>query len=636
MPKSQANPESLRQTLQKAVAQQQSGNLNAAERKYRSILGVVPNHTDALQFLAVLLQQSGKTKAALHFMRRALKINADNPVINSNQAEIFRLQGNYEAAETYANKALELNPDLIDPLVILGSISQEKQNYAKAANYYAAALNLTPNDITVRNELGNVFSAQERFREAADQYQLALEQNNQFDDCRINLADTLISLGEAELAISHYQILLRRQPDNIALLLKLARSLISLQSIAARAILVHALKLDKNNAEIHFWLGVYEQTMGAFEQAGGHFKTAIALNPDYYDPWYRLSLDKGFTPTDEQLRLLKTTFGRLQSADTNNPELITLGFSLGRFHEQRSDFDNAFKYYQVGNRIKTAQQPFDKQQHDVQIDNIIKIFDSEFFDQRQGWGNQANLPIFIVGMPRSGTTLVEQIISLHPSVHGGGELQLMLKLAADLKPDDENTASSHAQRIAILKQSEVTILSDRYLQQLQALNPQSQYISDKMPGNYFRLGVIFLLFPNAKIIHCQRDAMDTCWSCYQQNFESGLAFTNNLESLGHAYLGYQRLMRHWHQVSPRRIIDIKYETLLQNPESESRRLLDHCGLDWQPEVLNFHQQQRPVSTASLWQVRQPLYQSSIGRWRAYERYLQPLREILNSDFEADT
>ena len=205
---------------------------------------------------------------------------------------------------------------------------------------------------------------------------------------------------------------------------------------------------------------------------------------------------------------------------------------------------------------------------------------------------------------------------------------MMLKLTAGLKSDTDIPVSSHAQRIASMKKQEVSLLSERYIDELQSLSKTATHISDKLPGNYFRLGIIFLLFPNATIIHCQRGAMDTCWSCYQQNFESGLRFTNDLENLGHAYRGYQRLMQHWHSIKPGRILDIKYESLLQDPELEARRLLEHCNLDWQPDVLQFHQQQRPVSTASLWQVRQPLYQSSVGKWGAYQRHLQPLKVLL--------
>lgn len=169
-----------------------------------------------------------------------------------------------------------------------------------------------------------------------------------------------------------------------------------------------------------------------------------------------------------------------------------------------------------------------------------------------------------------------------------------------------------------------------YITNLQVLQPDATRILDKLPGNYLRLGVILTLFPLARVIHCKRDPMDTCWSCYQQNFERGLSFSNDLENIGFAYRGYRDLMAHWHKEFPDNILDIEYEALLDNPEIESRRLLEHCGLQWDPEVLNFANQQRPVSTASLWQVRQPLYKTAIGRWKFYQQHLKPLQRILSS------
>jgi hypothetical protein len=171
-------------------------------------------------------------------------------------------------------------------------------------------------------------------------------------------------------------------------------------------------------------------------------------------------------------------------------------------------------------------------------------------------------------------------------------------------------------------------MAQQYLEKLQALQPAANRILDKLPGNYLRLGIIFTLFPEARIIHCKRDPMDICWSCYQQNFEQGLAFTNDLENLGYTYLGYLKLMAHWHELFPDRILDIEYEDLLNNPDTQSRRLLKHCNLNWNPEVLNFANQQRPVATASLWQVRQPLYKTAIGRWKDYQKYLGSLTHIL--------
>ncbi|MFV2032087.1 MAG: sulfotransferase, partial [Gammaproteobacteria bacterium] len=219
-------------------------------------------------------------------------------------------------------------------------------------------------------------------------------------------------------------------------------------------------------------------------------------------------------------------------------------------------------------------------------------------------------------------------LSSHAAVHGAGELPFMLDLVASLKDLDPTSAQSHAQRVRDLSRQQVADMSARYLLDLQALLPGARRILDKMPGNYFRLGLIFLLFPQVRVIHCTRDPMDTCWSCYQQNFEQGLLFTNDLENLGHAYRGYSRLMAHWHSLFPGQITDLCYEDLLNDPETCSRRLLEHCGIEWDPAVLEFHQLRRPVSTASLWQVRQPIYKTSVGRWKAYEEFLQPLQKIL--------
>lgn len=198
-------------------------------------------------------------------------------------------------------------------------------------------------------------------------------------------------------------------------------------------------------------------------------------------------------------------------------------------------------------------------------------------------------------------------------------------------PPTSNARSiSHAGRTAQLDRQQVRQTAEKYLCELQKIQPDAPGIIDKLPGNYLRLGLIYLLFSNARIIHCKRDPLDTCWSCYQQNFEKGLSFTNNLEDVGYVYRDYLRLMSHWHQVLPDKILDVYYEDLLEDPHTESRRLLKHCGLEWTPAVLDYYQQKRPVSSASLWQVRQPLYKSSVGRWKKYQQYLQPLQQILSN------
>ncbi len=659
------NSASVQRTIQQAIGLQQHGNLSAAERKYRSILRQNPVHTDALQFLGLLLQQKGNASAALHFMQKAAMTSPRNPQLLSNQAELYRMQGDFEKARDCAQQALSLNPELVDALAILGHACYRLDQPEEAVDAYSKALAINPEDTGVRNELANVYCLLGRFTEAAEQYLHVLSTLPEFDACRINLADTLVELDDTQAAIDHYQQVLQHQPVNADIHVRLARAfdkleqpdnaidsyqsaldidpgLVEAQLNLGKLLLPQnperaedyfraVLARDPGNANAHYWLGIYYQTLGDFDQATERFDQALELNPDLTDTWYRLSLIRNFKPSDQQLEDLEQAFDTQVKNKTDDASLVTLGFSLGRFHEQRGNYPSAFRYYQQGNQIKAGKHRFDKTQHDAQIDNIIEIFDREFFQQRASWGSPSALPVFIVGMPRSGTTLLEQILSSHPAIHGAGELRLMLNLLSSLKALDPTSAKSHAGRVRDLSQQQLGDMSARYLSDLQALQPGAKRILDKMPGNYFRLGVIFLLFPGVRIIHCKRDPMDTCWSCYQQNFEQGLLFTNDLENLGFAYRGYLRLMAHWHSVFPGQILDVHYEDLLNDPETHSRELLQHCGIDWDPAVLEFHRQQRPVSTASLWQVRQPMYKTSVGRWRAYEEFLQPLQQALFED-----
>ncbi len=650
-------------SLQQAINLQQNGNLVAAERKYRSILKKLPNHSETLQRLAILLQQTGNSSSALHYMQKATNSNPENPELLKNFAEIYRIQGDFENALHYAEKSLSRQGDNVDALVIFAAACFEQNHFHKAIENYTSALNINPHDVFVRNELANVLCAIGDHQKAAEQYKRALLQSPDFDDCRINLADTLVALEFFDEAVDHFQQVAKRQPKNaviqnrlgitfekqgkidkaiqcyekalalnpklIEACLNLGKCVLAIDPNAAENWFSSVLTIDPSHAEGHYWLGIHAQTMGNFDQATNYFLRAIDLNPEFADAWHRISMNRDFEPSVEQLELLE---GQFNDTIDNNPDdnkLITIGFTLGHFKEQSEDYDSSFEYFHSANRLKARLHRFDKVQHDAQIDDIINTFNYAFFHQRRDWGSTSELPVFIVGMPRSGTTLVEQILSAHPLNHGAGELSLMLDLVASLKNTVSMPAKSHASRFIGLEEKKIADLARQYLMNLQAIEPGARRIMDKLPGNYLRLGIIFLLFPAARIIHCKRDPMDTCWSCYQQNFEQGLHFTNDLENMGHAYRGYLKLMAHWQEIFSDRIYDIQYEDLLEDPDSYSRSLLQHCGLEWHHEVSNFTNNHRPINTASLWQVRQPVYKTSVGRWKNYRLYLEPLQKILS-------
>jgi tetratricopeptide (TPR) repeat protein len=649
--------------LQQAINLQQNGNLVAAGRKYRSILKKLPNHSETLQRLAILLQQTGNSSSALHYMQKALNSDPKNPELLKNMAEIYRIQGDFENALRYAESSLFQQGDNVDALVIIAAACFEQNHLQKAIEVYTSALEINPHDVFVRNELANVHCAIGDNQKAAEQYKRALSQSPDFDDCRINLADTLVALEFYDEAVDHYQQVIKRQPKNaviqnrlgsafekqgkidnatrcyesalalnpklIEARLNMGKCVLATDPNAAENWFSSVLTIDSSHAEGHYWLGIHAQTMGNFDRATSYFLTATDLNPEFADAWHRLSMNRDFEPSVEQLELLERRFNDTINSSPDDNNLITLGFTLGRFQEQREDIVSAFEYFHYANRLKSKLHRFDRAAHDAQIEDIINNFDSGFYEQRKEWGSASGLPVFIVGMPRSGTTLVEQILSAHPSIHGAGELQFMLDLVESLKNTVATRPKSHASRFIDLSQTEITDLAQEYLGDLQALQPQAVRILDKLPGNYLRLGIIFLLFPNAKIIHCKRDPMDTCWSCYQQNFEQGLHFTNDLEDMGHAYRGYLKLMAHWQTMFSHRILDVQYEDLLEDPNRHSRRLLQHCGLKWHPDVSNYAAKPRPVATASLWQVRQPIYKTSVGRWKTYQQYLGPMQRVLS-------
>jgi len=655
-----SDPDILNQRLQQAIRQQRDGNLAAAQRNCRSILKKTPDHGETLQLLAILMQQSGNSRSALHFMQKALKTAPESPHLLKNLAEIYRSRGDLEQAQHYAQSAISHKQDHVDALFISGAVYLEQGDRQKAIEQFTRVVAIRPDDVEAHNELGNLICANGDFANAIKHYQHALASQPGFLGCRINLADTLVASGNVDAAIDHYQLALESEPHNAMVHNQLGQAFIALGdhdraltsfelALEQNPLLLTArlnmgklnletdyrqaenwfksvLDIDPRHAEGYYWLGILFQTMGKFERACNYLQQASRIDPEFTFAWYRLSLDRNFKPTDEQMEILEQQFTHKVTTGETGDKLISLDFTLGRFHEQKGDYPTAFKYYQHGNDIKSGANRFDRDLHDAQVNNVIEVFDDNFFEQRNGWGINSELPVFIIGMPRSGTSLLEQILSAHPQIHGAGELRSMLELTTSLNPDQQNIPKSHAGRVAALQQQQVMEIALEQLEQMHSLAPEASHVVDKLPGNYFRLGLIRLLFPRAKIIHCLRDPMDTCWSCYQQNFESGLHFSNDLENLGHAYCGYRRLMTHWQRLFPGQILDVRYEDLVQDPETSSREILQHCGVAWQSQVLDYQKFERPVNTASIWQARQPIYQSSIGRWKAYRQFLQPLSQ----------
>ena len=393
--------------------------------------------------------------------------------------------------------------------------------------------------------------------------------------------------------------------------------------IDAVGLLSQAIAHAPEQPEYHHNLATNLRILGNFEDAEHHYVRALTLRPSYAEAYFNFSDIRRFHADDDFVKLLEA---QLATVDQRSPDdQCFLHFAAGKIYQDLKNYPRAFHHFQSGNKARHA--TFDRTQHDAWIDQLITVCDRAFFDTQLGQSQVTASPIFVVGMPRSGTTLTESILTQHPMVGGLGELPDIRCIAQTLPSHINDTPYPDCLRAA--SPTMLDGFAKSYLKRTHELAPKATPTVDKMPSNFFHLGLIALLFPNAKIIHCQRHPLDTCLSCYCKNFRNGQEFSFDLEDLGHFYLAYERLMRHWEAVLPLPIFQMKYEQVVQNQEQVSRDLLAFCGLPWDDKCLAFNKSDRPVRTASTWQVRQPLYSSSVNRWKRYEHELAPLRAILN-------
>jgi len=491
-------------------------------------------------------------------------------------------------AEYIYREILKVQPNDIEVLTNLGIMLFIEKKYAVALPIFEKIISLTPeyykpysNLAIINEELNNTEKAEEYYKkgialsgdandyEFESRYAFFLERQNRIDE-----AENL------------YKKILKKNPN---------------------------LTMALNN------LSSLSKSKGNMEEAYEYIKKAIYSNPSSTFAYHNYSRLKKFSSSEDDAIIEKM----LQLA--NNCENIPpkerghICFAAGVYYEHIKSYNEAFKFYKMGNDARLLCETFNVDKFISDIDTIISLFTKDFFKERKGFGVDSEIPVFIVGMPRSGTTLIEQIISSHPDVFGAGELPLIKHIAGIFQNN-------------FLKDLSIDLAND-YIGELESManNKGIKRVSDKMPLNFLHLGIISLLFPNAKIIHSMRNPLDNCLSCYFTDFLEGNMFTADLEILGVFYSQYQRLMKHWKNVLPIEIYDAEYEKIIENQEAESRKLIDFIGLEWDDKCLEFYKSSRTVQTASVEQVRKPIYKSSVEKWKNYEKHLSPLIKILKKN-----
>jgi len=574
-----------------------------AKRCYQQALIIKPGFAEARDRLGEVLRLLARDSIG---RREGVDTTAEPlPQIQQRKAQelcdkaaLCQAQGKGDEAMDCYRQAVAVKPDFAKAHGNLGNLLMSKGRLEEALVCYQNVLAIDPGSFVAYNNMGNALRLQNRWQEAVDSYRQAVQLNRDYVEVHVNLGTILMEQGQLDEALERFRYALTLDPGHVRAAAGVAR--------------------------------VYE-SLGDFETAYAGLQPFLASGKENVDVALAFAaLCRHIHRCDEAIAMMERLLGP-SAPPIGVYERVLLHFDLGRLLDAAAEYDRAFAHYSQGNALKINQtKRFDPKKHAADVDKIIEAYSAEFMSGAPHATNASQLPIFIVGMPRSGTSLVEQILASHPQVFGGGELADMSRIADSL-PGVLGTQLPYPQCIAAITSERCDILSQRYLERLRMLSQDADRVTDKMPSNFFHLGLIALLFPKARVIHCVRDPLDTCLSCYFQNFAQGNSYSLDLRYLGGYYRQYQRLMNHWTAVLDVPMMEVRYEELIANQETLSREMIEFCGLSWDEQCLKFYQTARVVATASYDQVRRPLYRKSSGRWKNYERHLGPLKEALARD-----
>ena len=536
-------------------------------------------------------------------------------------------QGKSREAEKILLKLAKLAPDNADIFGFHGTLKVQAGNYAKAVPLLRKALRLDEGNPTTHGSLAVAYEGLAKPDRAKRHYLRALELDPGLARTHVNLGALLWQEGEHGAAVEHYQKAIALEANFAEAHVYLGQAMQFLGRIEdALRCGESAVKLDPSSAKGHMNLGRALQALGRIEEAIPHYREAIDLNGRLAEAYKSYAYARRVLAADDFSDILTAALAR---RDFDDNERACLHYAAGKVASDGQHHGSAFVHWTKGAHLRRKGLHYASETSRIKFAAYKDHFGAPLLERRLRQPVAGPTPIFIVGMPRSGTTLVEQILASHPEVAGLGELPHITEIAHGIS-QWSSAAGEYPAALAGLGESDWARAAKLYMNRLGWTGSES-YVSDKMPGNFQYLGFISLLFPNARILHCRRDALDVCVSCFTTDFAQGQEWSYDLAELGIYYGLYLDLMAYWRRVLPLQIYDIQYESVVEDLAGQARALLDFCGLDWHPACLDFHRSKRPVLTASNAQVRQPIYASSVGRWRRYKDQLQPLIDKLPPD-----
>ena len=616
---------SLSTALQHAAALLDRAPQLALEQA-REILRIVPRQPDATILLARAQCALGNEGEAIATLRRATTVDADDARIWQRLADMLRSRGDSDGADQAHSEAVRAS--VRDPELMRAAAALRAGQLNDAETRLRARLKTLPTDVAALRMLAELAAQIGRHEDAIGLLERVLELNPSFDAARHSYALLLQRQNRAADALAQMERLLTATPTHPGYRLLQAAILVRLGEYAtAIAIYESLVELRPQDGPVWMSLGHALKTVGRVEEGTAAYRRAIDVAPALGEAWWSLANLKTYRFTDADVATMQV---QLQNSELRAEDRLHLHFALGKALEDARRPAPAFENYSKGNALRRAQLNYDAQETTDSCDRARATFSRAFFDSHRGGGCESADPIFIVGMPRSGSTLIEQILASHPLVEGTMELPDLLSIVHRLNGRGrEKGAGLYPGILETMDRDALKALGQEYLNRTRVQRKTDRpYFIDKMPNNWLHAGLIQAILPNAKIIDARRHPLACCYSNFKQHFARGQAFAYDLTDLGRYYADYLGLMAHVDDVLPGRVHRVFYENMVLDTESQVRQLLAYCGLPFDPACLRFHETDRAVRTASAQQVRQPLFRHGMESWRDYEPWLGPLKQAL--------
>jgi len=651
---------SIQTAYKNAVSLLESGNIQLAESQLAEILSRYPNEPNALRLSGVSSLQQNKPEIALIPLQKAIKAAPEFARAHHDLSNAWFQLGDLRKAEICLKKSLELDQKNFSGWKDLGDLLADQGKNDESDKAYRNALESDSKYKDLQGAMALVQKGQ--LGEAEKIYRELLSEDSKNVDALRLLALLASRSGALDQGISMLRKCTEIAPDyalaweNLAKLyrqkddpesIKMASycfkkatelrpdwaegwaGLGTMQTRSSQheaGILSYnkSIALKDNQPRVHLSLGHIYKTTGEPHLSIKSYKNAIQHDSEFGEAYWSLANLKTYKFSDLEIKNMQI---QLKKKNLNEREKVHFLFALGKAFEDTQDYKESFNFYHSGNELNRGRSTYDPKAIESLTSRLINFFDEGFFANKESFGYEAKDPIFIVGLPRSGSTLIEQILSSHSLVEGTMELPNMMNIARKLGNSTKDQ-TGYPEAVQGLSEGDISTLGKSYIEETQFLRSGTPLFIDKMPNNFSHIGLIKLLLPNAKIIDARRNPLDTCFSCYKQLFARGQVFTYDLQELARYYINYVSLMDHWDAVVPDFVHRVNYEDVVSNQEEETKKLLNFCGLEFESETLEFYKTKRAVKTASSEQVRQPIYKKGLDHWKKYEENLSLLKTAL--------